>query len=271
MRSILLHAHDDGSFDRRLDVALDLARAFDGHLTILHTFPYSVGTMTDLQGAAFAAMAPIWKEQAEEMRAKVAADMANEDVPWDWHEAIGPAALGLLQHSSLMDLIVLGAREPVDLGRAPSWTAGELAISARCPVLVLPEDSKRFDVAAPALVAWDGSAEASHALRAALPFLARAEGVFLASVAEERAGDSELPPLGGADYLTRHGIACDVVELPDPGKQGVAGALVEAAEQRQCGLVVMGAYGRTRLAERIFGGVTRAMLDKVRLPLLMTH
>lgn len=271
MRSILLHAHDDGSFDRRLDVALDLARAFDGHLTILHTFPYSVGTMTDLQGAAFAAMAPIWKEQAEEMRAKVATDMANEDVPWDWHEAIGPAALGLLQHSSLMDLIVLGAREPVDLGRAPSWTAGELAISARCPVLVLPEDSKRFDVAAPALVAWDGSAEASHALRAALPFLARAEGVFLASVAEERAGDSELPPLGGADYLARHGIACEVVELPDPGKHGVAGALVEAAEQRQCGLVVMGAYGRTRLAERIFGGVTRAMLDKVRLPLLMTH
>ena len=271
MRSILLHADDDSSFDRRLDVALDLARAFDGHLTILNTFAYPVGTMTDLQGAAFAAMAPVWKEQAAELRSKVEADMANEDVPWDWQEALGPPALGLLQHSSLMDLIVLGAREPVDPGRAPSWTAGELAIEARCPVLVLPEDCKRFDVAAPVLVAWDGSAEASHALRAALPFLARAESVFLASVAEKAAIHSDLPPLGGADYLARHGIACEVVELPDPGKQGVAGALIEAAELRQCGMVVMGAYGRARLAERIFGGVTRAMLNDVRLPLLMTH
>ena len=152
MRSILVHAHDDGYFGKRLDVALDLARAFGGHLTILHTFPYSVGTMTDLHGAAFAAMAPVWKEQATEMREAVTTDMANEDVPWDWREAAGPAALGLLRHSSLMDLIVIGEREPIDCGKAPSWTAGELALSASCPVLVLPEKSKLFDAQAPALV-----------------------------------------------------------------------------------------------------------------------
>ena len=45
MRSILVHAHDDGEFDQRLDVALDLARSFDAQLTLLHAFPYSMGTM----------------------------------------------------------------------------------------------------------------------------------------------------------------------------------------------------------------------------------
>jgi len=271
MRSILVHAHDDGYFGKRLDVALDLARAFGGHLTILHTFPYSVGTMTDLHGAAFAAMAPVWKEQATEMREAVTTDMANEDVPWDWREAAGPAALGLLRHSSLMDLIVIGEREPIDCGKAPSWTAGELALSASCPVLVLPEKSKLFDAQAPALVAWDGSAESCHALRSAVPFLRKAGQVFLASVAERDRDDRDLPALGGADYLARHEISCEVVEIGKPDDNGVAGALNEAAALRKCGLVVMGAYGRTRLAERVFGGVTRGMLEDVRVPLLMTH
>lgn len=271
MRSILVHAHDDGEFDQRLDVALDLARSFDAQLTLLHAFPYSMGTMTDLHGAAFAAMTPIWKEQAEALRRKVEADMANEDVAWEWREASGPAALGLLRHSSLMDLIVLGAREPVDRGKAPSWTAGELAIAAKCPVMVLPEGCKRFDAGSPALVAWDGSAEASHALRAAVPFLAKAGTVYLASVAEKDERENDLPALGGADYLARHGISCEMVEIGEPGKYGVAGALNEAAELRKCGLLVMGAYGRARLAERVFGGVTRAMLSDVRVPLLLTN
>ncbi|QYJ08173.1 universal stress protein [Qipengyuania flava] len=271
MRSILVHAHDDGAFGKRLDVALDLARVFEGHLSLLHAFPYSSGTMTDLHGAAFAAMTPIWKEAAAEMRERVEADMANEDVPWDWREASGPAALALLRHSSLMDLIVLGASEPIDKGKAPSWTAGELAISASCPVMVLPEDCKRYEHEAPALVAWDGSAEASHALRAAMPLLRKVEKVYLASVAERGTAEPELPALGGADYLARHGIACEVVELGEPGKYGVAGALNEAAELRRCGLLVMGAYGHTRIGERIFGGVTRSMLSDVRVPLLLKH
>lgn len=271
MRSILVHAHDDGAFGTRLDVALDLARAFEGHLSLLYAFPYSSGTMTDLHGAAFAAMTPIWKEAAAEMRQKVEEDMANEDVPWDWREASGPAALALLRHSSLTDLIVLGACEPVDKGKAPSWTAGELAISASCPVMVLPEDCKRYEPEAPALVAWDGSAEASHALRAAMPLLRKVEKVYLASVAERDTATHDLPSLSGADYLARHGISCEVVELEKPGKYGVAGALTEAAELRRCGLVVMGAYGHTRIGERIFGGVTRAMLSDVRVPLLLKH
>ena len=51
----------------------------------------------------------------------------------------------------------------------------------------------------------------------------------------------------------------------------VAKTLRDAAEMRKAGLLVMGAYGRTRLTERIFGGATRRMLCDVTIPLLMTH
>ncbi len=271
MKSILFHAYDDDGLAGRLDAALDLARAFDAHLTIVHHTPYEYVAGLDPYGA-FAAMIPVWREETDERRKRIESDLANEDVSWEWVEEAGPAALALLRASSLSDLILVGAREPRPGGKAPSITAGELAVSASCPVLVLPDGANRISIDAPALVAWDGSAEASHALRAALPLLRRAKKVYLGTVAEGGQKDREydLPPVSGADYLARHDIGCEMVEL-DAGEEGVGRSLTDAAERRRAGLLVMGAYGRTRFSERVFGGTTRAMLSDVRIPLLLTH
>ena len=62
-----------------------------------------------------------------------------------------------------------------------------------------------------------------------------------------------------------------VRQLPHQPARERAKTLRDAAEVRKAGLLVMGAYGRTRLTERIFGGVTRKMLSDVRIPLLMTN
>ena len=106
----------------------------------------------------------------------------------------------------------------------------------------------------------------------ALPLLREAGAVYLATVGEtgKSADALDLPPVKGADYLSRHGIACEMVEL-ECGDKDVAATLLGAAEARKAGLIVMGAYGRTRLTERIFGGATRRMLSDVRIPLLMTN
>lgn len=272
MKAILFNATGDGDFSGRLDAVLDITRAFEAHLTLLHAVPYEAAGAIDPYGAAFAAMVPVWRDEAQRLREKTLDDLTNEGVSWNWIEAAGPSAHALLLESALQDLVILGSHEPRTDGRKPSFTAGELAVTTDCPVLVLPAQCKRFDPKAPALVAWDGSAEASHALKAAVPFLRKAGAVYLVSVKEKTRKEDEhdLPPVGGADYLSRHGISCEMVEIA-LGEEGVADALVSAAEVRRAGLIVMGAYGRTRLAERIFGGVTRAMLSDVRLPLLMTN
>ncbi|MDG5748813.1 universal stress protein [Qipengyuania sp. XHP0207] len=275
MKSILFNASGDDGFSGRLDAVLDIARAFDAHLTLLHAIPYEAAGAIDPYGAAFAAMVPVWREQAAKLRDTTLEDLSNEGVSWNWVEAAGPNALALLHESSLHDLVIVSAQENRGTVRGASFTAGELAVTADCPVLVLPTGCTRFALDAPALVAWDGSAEASHALKAAVPFLRHASAVYLVTVKEEtkrKPKDSlpDLPPVGGADYLSRHGIACEMVEL-NAEKGGVAEALRKAAEARKAGLVVMGAYGRTRLAERIFGGTTHTMLAEVEIPLLMTH
>ncbi|GAA4052904.1 universal stress protein [Parerythrobacter jejuensis] len=272
MKAIIVHAFDDAGFENRLQVSLDLARSFDGHLTLVNAIPVEAGVPGDFYGAAFAAMVPVWREGADKLREKTKKDMGNEDVPYDWIEVAGSASAGLLRHSALSDLIVVGPNEPQIDGRAPSATVGDLALHARCPVLVVPDTQSRIDVEAPVLVAWDGSAEASRALRNAMPVLRRASKVFLACVKEhgDSVDDFDFPPLKGAEYLARHGIESEIVELAKADRK-VAAVLYDAAARREAGMIVMGAYGHWRLAERVFGGVTRAMLSDVKLPLFMTH
>ena len=68
MKTILFNAADDEAFTGRLDAALDLARQFDAHLTLLHAMPYEAAATIDFHGAAFAAMVPVWREEAAKLR-----------------------------------------------------------------------------------------------------------------------------------------------------------------------------------------------------------
>ncbi len=271
MKSILLHIDHDPAMQARLQVALDLARAINGHITCLQAISYDVFTPGDIYGAAIAAALPVIRENADALRARVEEQLAHEGVPWDWRFVYGVPAERLLEASPLADLIVAGPADRGEGGRGPSALAGELAIRARTPVLVVPDGETHFDSSAPMLVAWNGSAESAHALRAAVPLLACSCGVVLASVTEDRGqGAPDWPASAGASYLSRHGIKCELVEIPR-GEAGIADTLFSAAQLRQSSLMVMGAYGHARLAEWILGGVTRDMLRDPQLPVLIAH
>lgn len=272
MKSILLHVDHDAAFKARLQVALDLARANEGHITCLQAVSYEVFAPGDFYGSAIAAAMPVIKENAEKLRAETEARLANEDVAWDWRFVYGIAPHRLLEQSPLADVVIVGPSDLGDGGRGPSAIAGDLVLRAPVPVLVVPGDQAGFDVTAPVMVAWNGSAEAAHALRAAVPLLAAARKVWLGSIAEP--GDKkprfDLPALDGAQYLSRHGIACEVVEVPR-GEAKIADTLFSAAQMRECGLMVMGAYGHSRLAEMLLGGVTRQMLTEPEMPIFLAH
>ena len=272
MKSILLHIAGDSCLEARLQVALDMARAFDGHVTCLQAINYEVFAPGDFYGSAMAAAIPRIKEAADELRERIEARLEHEDVSWDFLTVSGQAEIKLLEQSALSDISLVG---PHDIGqdgtRAPSGMAGALALRAPVPVLVVPGHVRRFDASAPVLVAWNGSTEACVALREAVPLLARAEAVYLASVAEiTDRPRTDFPPVEGARYLSRHGIECELVEIPK-GEAKVADTLFSAATLRECGLVVMGAYGHSRLAEMLLGGVTRRSLSDPQLPILLAH
>jgi nucleotide-binding universal stress UspA family protein len=265
----LLHIDDDDCLTARIQVALDLARAFNGHVSCVQAIPFVIGMPGDFYGGMAAELVPALREEADKLRARIEAELANEDVSWNWVQNDGPAVERLLQFANLSDIAVVGCCDPLRKDYAP--LPGDLAIRARTPVLVVPPKTTGFDTRAPALIAWDGSPEACRALRAATPLLACSQAVTLATVREKSDRAYDLPPTDGAEYLARHGITCEIVEFP--AAKPIGQVLTDAAMVRGAGYLVMGAYGHARIVETVFGGVTRALLahPPVPLPILACH
>jgi nucleotide-binding universal stress UspA family protein len=137
-----------------------------------------------------------------------------------------------------------------------------LVTAAGVPVLALPPDISA-DVGQTILVAWNGSREAARAVHDALPFLHVAKRLTLCAVGDEPATSLE----AAAAMLWRHGLAVRSHRVGEP--DGNAGEVLLAQCSAQgADLLVMGAYGHTRLRELVFGGATRHMLREATLPVL---
>jgi len=271
MKSILVHAEDDQGMEARLQASLDVARALGSHVTFLQAVNYQIFAPGDFYGSAMSAVIPQIKKAADDFRKRIEADLSNEDVQWEWLLCDGMATTKLLEQSALSDLIVVGPHDVGQKVNAPSSMIAELALKSSVPVLVVPESQEKLNCDAPVMVAWNNSSEACAALRAAIPLLEKASKVILASVSEQAERERyDVPPVDGAQYLSRYGIHAELLEIPREGKN-VADALFSAAQDNQCGLMVMGAYGHSRLSEFLLGGVTRRSLSEPQMPIMLAH
>jgi nucleotide-binding universal stress UspA family protein len=269
MKSLLLYANRDAGLDSRLQAALDVARLCEGHLTCLQVIPYDAFIMGDPFGGVYALPTVLEQVQrtAAEHRTAIEERLRGEGIGWDWLRFDGAPAQLIVDRARLSDLIVLSLPGEESGAEAPRAMVADVLVHARAPVLAVPRTSRGFDGAGSALVAWDGSLEASHALRLTLTMLGHASEVNVVTVAE---GGSEFPATDACHYLARHGIEPELHEWPREGRS-TAAALLDASTSLGAAYVVMGAYGHTRLREAILGGATRDMIHQSPLPLLLAH
>jgi nucleotide-binding universal stress UspA family protein len=165
-------------------------------------------------------------------------------------------------------MVVLSQRDPQSSDSAPDDLADELVLTVGRPVLVVPFASKVTKVGRQAMVAWNASREATRAAHDALPLLQRADQVIVYSI-----NPSEKEPAPGADmaaHLVEHGV--NALARHAVGRDTSAGeALLAAAADHGSDLLVMGAYGHSRLRELVLGGATRHVLVNMTLPVLMSN
>lgn len=270
MKSVVLHIAADDEVDGRFQVALDLCRAFGAHLSCLYVTPYSAYATLDPFGGGIgmgAILEDLHKSEAD-LRARLESRLSHEDVPWDWSSVNGDPVSCLVAASALADLVILSQSSGSDkrLGR-PLPIVDDVAVHAGCAVLVVPKGVNQMLIGGDAVIGWNASPEAAHAIKAAVPFLKTASSVHIASVGET---DAAFPQTAANAYLSRHGIASDIHQLP--GTRGDAGdVLHEFAVGKQANCLIMGAYGRSRLRETLLGGVTRNLLSNAAVPLLLAH
>ena len=175
----------------------------------------------------------------------------------------------LVGHARLRDLTIVPVPEGDQLQH---WYAESVIFGSGRPVLILPHVNKRsagFDLGR-VVVAWDFSQPAARAVADALPILEKAKRVELVTVTNEKVLPSKRSAADLAKNLAYHGV--DVtIETVDALEEEIGDVLNSYLDIHKIDLLVMGAYGHSRVREFILGGATKSMLSRPPIPILLSH
>ncbi|MGZ9114667.1 MAG: universal stress protein, partial [Brevundimonas sp.] len=257
----LLVAVDDGlESDSRLELACDLANAYNAHLTGLCAGSIAPPLYDPLSGGAMIGeLLTLYRDMAEadveRARTRFLEVVRARDVEAEWRGEIGFPGEACSRAARAADLVILGGRNT----RAPDHAPDVADVLMGCgrPVLVTPPTRLRNPVGEPALVAWKDCREARLALAASIPLLRRARGVTLYAIRsseESEAADGELADI--VRFLARHEIVAEPV-VASRVETSAGRQILDEALARRAGLIVAGGYGHARLREWALGGVTR--------------
>jgi nucleotide-binding universal stress UspA family protein len=175
----------------------------------------------------------------------------------------------LIEYSRLRDLTILPVPEGNYFDR---WYAESIIFGSGRPTIVLPHTRKRTGSFAldTVIVAWDFSRSATRAIADAMPILETAKRVCVLTVVKEKAIDTRRSGAELAKHLARHSIDVVLDEVDAKGRS--IGDVFEAhLTYRNANLLVMGAYGHSRMREFILGGATQRMLARPPVPILLSH
>lgn len=186
----------------------------------------------------------------------------------EWRASMGFPREVIAAEARAADLLVIGqGMLPGDV--AHTYDPGTIILSAGRPVLVIPADMDRLDCSK-VLIAWKDTREARRAVHDALPFLQQAKEVAIAVVHTKNAETSDAQIADVVQYLARHKVSV-TQQIANVSNEAEGNVLLALAEQHRADLIVAGAYGRTRLGEWIFGGVTSDLLRNSRIPCLFSN
>ncbi|HYL71664.1 MAG TPA: universal stress protein [Candidatus Dormibacteraeota bacterium] len=286
IKTILVPASGSSTDRSVFATALALARPLTAHLEFLHLHltpgvaALHAPHVDFLQGPAVgAALAELQREETElsaraldhfqefcrEHRILIRdTPQAVELVSAHYSERIDQPLASLLMHTRHSDLVVLGRRRNRDF--LQGGLIEELLARGGRPVVVAT-DRVPQSVAGTIVIGWKETAEAARAVGAAVPLLRQARRVVLLAAREEGAASPEqLEHL--ARELAWHGVDADV-SISEDASRPAAQQLLMRASQLQADLLVVGAFGHGALRERVFGGVTRTLLEHADLPVFM--
>ncbi|MBP2298456.1 universal stress protein [Azospirillum picis] len=273
IKTILLHMANDDAHASRLAVAAALAKRFSAHLHALYiATPVSMPAGATGRAASYGFMAEataIAHENAEKIEREVR--QALEGLPYDWEVEEGDHVDLLAERASYADLVVVAQSAAVRAGERVSLhhIPDRLPLETATPVLVLPPtQSATAPIGRYALIAWKNSRESARAVRAAMPFLQTAESVTVLTV--DPPGQHSHHAAALADWLHRHGIPARPQSVLATGNDA-GDMILSCCADQGADLLVMGAYGHSRLRELVLGGATRKVLEDLTLPALMAH
>jgi nucleotide-binding universal stress UspA family protein len=274
MKAVLVHLDLSRHTDRRLKIAVKIAQDFGAHLTGLYALrPFMPPTLVAGDIVGVSEIQRQYRRAAEAsaggLEARFQKVIETTDLSYEWQIEEGAEKEVIALHARYADLTILGQPDPdEEAGLRSEPIAGEVALQAGRPVLVIPYAGNFENFGRRILVAWNASREAARALADAMPFLTRADEVIVLSI--DPPGGDYIPGADIATYLARHDVKVDVRQTTAHDLE-VGDSLLSRNADFGTDMIVMGAFGHARLTEIIFGGATRALLEHMTVPVFLSH
>ncbi|MBC8269873.1 MAG: universal stress protein [Rhodospirillaceae bacterium] len=268
-----------------LDTALLLGRDLAAHVDVLHvaTDPKDAVPLLGegMSAAIIEEMIQLAEREATERTARAEAmfedarsrfGLAAQESPPSGED--GSAALVKMtgredvlcaEKGRLVDMVV--AARPTEKSDASlAMTINAAIFETGRPVLIAPPHLPEM-IGGKIAISWNGSAEASRAVAAAMPLITRAQSVTILTAENDKTSSTVAAEL--VTYFAWHGVSADSRNLP--GGSQVGEVLLEDCKTIGADLLVMGAYTHSRMRQLILGGVTKHVLANAELPVLMAH
>lgn len=275
-QTILVHCDAGKKVSSHLDVAAELAGRFGAVFVGMHAQP-------PFQTPAFAegafSMEPIYRAYEEGAKADLASSRSAFDkalkgkhLQTEWRVVDDYPEEALTTAARYADLLVVGQSTPDNDVATPTNLPESVALATGRPVLVVPHIGADKPPGKKVMLCWNASRESARAASDALPFLKAADEVIVLVVDPKAStnGHGAEPGADVATWLARHGAKV-TVQRDTASDSDIGNVILSRAADLDVDLIVMGAYGHSRMRELVMGGVSRTLLASMTVPVLMSH
>lgn len=271
----LLAVHSTEEPIDNVDSIIATCSEIDAHLNLV-----VFGTMQTIPTAAYGGMPDYYltderdgiltaaRERAAEVEKRIQATDLSASVLVECVD-VGLIGSTMSRHALYADATVF-ANRCIPAEDHPTRAFNGILFDSGQPVIILGAADKPLAGVKRVIMAWNSEPEAARAIHRSVPLLSGAEEVRVVLVDPDFGGSEASPGNDMAAFLTRHDLTVTVDQLPSGGRE-IADVLLQHAVDKDADMIVMGAYGHSRLREWLLGGTTRDILSRAKIPILMVH
>jgi nucleotide-binding universal stress UspA family protein len=274
IKDVMVRLDGSAADEVRLSAVNDIADLFDSQVTglFLNVMPLVVAPEDGVGAMAATELMEAAKEAGDKVEARLRERLNRLQKPVELRrfDILSDAAADVaVREARTSDTFV--ASRPNGAPHEPEHLIESVLFGSGRHLFLVPSRKLEKVIFERIVLAWNGSREAARALAEALPYLQKAKEVTVLVVDDER--PIELNATLGVDavkHLKHHGINATMhrARMRD---NDVGATLIAETRRLKADLLVMGAYGHSRVREWLLGSATYTLLLKAPVPLLIAH
>ncbi|HLU80280.1 MAG TPA: universal stress protein [Burkholderiaceae bacterium] len=274
---IAIHLNNDNTCSRRIDVGLQLAKEHNAE--VIGVYPAN-GVAAHYYDESIIPqdVRKILRGRREEFRDSVQKMFTERaeaaGVKHSFRTPAGEADEALALHARYCDLLIMSKAEQVDTVTAIIANLPESVVMASGrPVLMIPNAGRIESIGQRVLYCWDQRREAARAFSDAAPFLKDCKELTVLEIdRDERIfREFDLRENDFASFCTGRGYPQPKHLVKKSDDIGVGNVILNTASDVGSDLIVMGAYGHSRMRQWVMGGASRTLLSSMTVPVLLAH